>query len=268
MRPIAKILVAILVMAWALPVLWVIFCSLNLDVLGGSPSAGDIILTTANFKALHDAAIADALLNSTLVAFGSALLGTSLALVVSFGLLCRTAPMLRTLMVLFSGRTVPPVAFLLPQYLLLRGIGLGSSRWGLLLVHAFAAMSLCIILISPFLLRLHAAFFELVQIDGATSYTYFRQILFPQLLPALLFSFTAAFMLSWSDFLFAGVFVVSQHARTLPVLISSFLTSYGTAWGPMYAALTVAALGAAALIGAFILGLIAHSHRSFMYREG
>lgn len=70
----------------------------------------------------------------------------------------------------------------------------------------------------------------------------------------MLFSFVAAFMLSWSDFLFAGVFVVSSSTRTLPVLISSFLTSYGTAWGPMYAAVSVALIGAFALIGLFSIG--------------
>jgi|ERR1017187_846126 multiple sugar transport system permease protein len=233
MRLLTKAFVVALVTVWSLPLLWVIFCSFTLHLLGGVPSTGDLTLTTANFKCLQQAEVIDAVLNSTWIALGSALLGTSAALLIAFGLLCRPVPMMKALMMVFSGRTVPPIAFLLPQYMFFRNIGIGSSRWALLLVDAFTAMSLCLVFVSPFLLRLHNAFFEQVQIDGASSYIYFCRVLLPQLKGPLLFSFIAAFMLSWSDFLFAGVFVVSEPTRTLPVLISSFLTSYGTAWGPM-----------------------------------
>jgi multiple sugar transport system permease protein len=135
------------------------------------------------------------------------------------------------------------------------------------LVHSFSAMSLCLIFISPFLLRLHSTYFDQVQIDGASSYVYLRRILLPQLRGPVLFAFTAAFMLSWSDFLFAGVFVVSEHTRTLPVLISSFLTSYGTAWGPMYAAICTALSGAVILIGSFLLGRVVLSYTPSGFRR-
>jgi multiple sugar transport system permease protein len=261
MRALTKCAIISLAICWCLPVLWILLCSFSLHLLGGILNPADLTLTTAHFGELLDAGLGSAVFNSVWIAFGAAMLGTFIALLIAFGLLCRPEPMLNLLMTVLSGRAVPPIAFLLPQYLFFRTIGIDTSRWALLLVDSFAAASLCLVFVSPFVLRLHNAFFDQVRADGASSFIYFYKILLPQLYKPVLFSLFAGFMLSWSDFLFAGVFVVSANDRTLPVLISSFLTSYGTSWGPMYAAVSVSFGGAITLIVIFVFWRAVFSSR-------
>jgi len=61
------------------------------------------------------------------------------------------------------------------------------------------------------------------------------------------------FIFSWTEFLF--VLTLTQTSlKTVPVVSSTFVTSIGTAWGNM------AALGAAAIIPAFIVVLLVQRH--------
>ena len=61
------------------------------------------------------------------------------------------------------------------------------------------------------------------------------------------------FIFSWTEFLFALTLTQTQ-IKTVPVVSTTFVTSVGTAWGNM------AALGAAAIIPAFIFVLAVQKH--------
>jgi multiple sugar transport system permease protein len=61
------------------------------------------------------------------------------------------------------------------------------------------------------------------------------------------------FIFSWTEFLFA-LTLTQTSLKTVPVVSSTFVTSTGTAWGNM------AALGAAAMIPAFLFILLVQRH--------
>ena len=61
------------------------------------------------------------------------------------------------------------------------------------------------------------------------------------------------FIFSWTEFLFS-LTLTQTNIKTVPVVSSTFVTSIGTAWGNM------AALGAAAIVPAFIVILLVQRH--------
>jgi multiple sugar transport system permease protein len=234
-----RLLVGVAALLWCLPILWVFLCSFKKNLLGGIPSSITTDWTLSNFLQLGRFEFATALRNSLAVAVFSSLIGTIAGLILSLGLICRTRPLLKPLLTIISGRTVPQALFLLPQYLIARQIGLTESRFVLSLVHAFGALAIAVILLCPFVLQLHTQFSSQARLDGVSDRIYFSKVIIPQLHGPLAFSFTVAVMLSWTDYLFASIFTVGEETRTVPVLIGNFITSYGTAWGPMYASLSL-----------------------------
>lgn len=254
-----KLFVVLMGIVWSAPILWVVTCSFKGQLLGGIPESLTTDWALTNFLNLGRYSFMTGLANSIIVALLSSTIGTAVGLVLSFGLICRSKPFFRPLLLILSGRTLPLVLFLLPQYLIARRLGVAESRLTLSLFHAFGSLSIALFLLCPPLLHLHAKFFDQARMDSASDATYFLKVLTPQLFGPIAFCMAVSMMLSWTDYLFASIFVVNEDVRTLPVLIGNFITSYGTSWGPMYASLTlsffvtVVLTGCAGFIGSTLL---------------
>lgn len=236
------------------PVAWIFLCAFKSDLLGGIPSRLLSGWTLHNFADLRANGLGRAILNSVVVGLGSSFLSTGLATLLGFGFICRARPLLGPLLLVISGRLLPAALFLLPQFLLARAMGLSESRFVLVLVHAFSGLSLALILLSPFILRVHMTFNDQIRIDRAPGAIYLWRVMVPLLKLPLGFCMLAVFLLSWTDFLFSSLFTVSEEARTLPVLVGTYLTSYSTLWGPMYAAVCVSFLCSGVFVSVAAVG--------------
>jgi len=125
-----------------------------------------------------------------------------------------------------ASQMLPPVALILPAFMLLRLMGLTNSVFGLTL--AYAAMNL------PFLTWILMGFFEAIpidlewaaQTDGASSWGVFWHIVVPISLPGLASAGVLGFILAWNEFLFALV-LSGPATATVPVGLASLQTSNG-----------------------------------------
>lgn len=229
----------------AAPVGWTVLCSFKTDLLGGTPVSWHTAWGLANYRNLEQDAIGAALANSLIIGAAAALLATFLGFAACVALLCGRRPQTLLLLSIPGGRLVPAMVFVLPQFFALQALGLTETRSGLAILHAFAALPLTVVLLAPAVLRLHRQYGEPVALEGASAGAYILRILLPELRPVLALSFVLAFLASWTDFLYAGLVVVGQGVRTVPVVIGNLLTSYATLWGRMYAAVSVAIAGSA-----------------------
>src|SRR5260370_1347246 len=97
---------ATLLVAWSIPIAWVLFCALHDDLQSGIPSSFWSHWTLANFWSIQSDVFLRALWNSFAVASISALLSTVAALSISVGLMARARPRTTLLLWLASARAI------------------------------------------------------------------------------------------------------------------------------------------------------------------
>ncbi len=138
---------------------------------------------------------------------------------------------------------LPPVALVIPFYLIVRqtvdigGYELKLFDRGITLAVIYLSFNL------PFVVWILMGFFESIpsdleeaaQVDGATPFRAFRQVILPLALPGLMAAGIFAFVLSWNEFLFALI-LTGRESRTMPVALASLMTSQGNQVGAICAA--------------------------------
>jgi len=166
------------------------------------------------------------LLRSSLtIAVGSTALALILGVPAGYALArsgWRWAP---ALVYLFLGvRMVPPVATLIPFYVLMRDVGLLGTVWAVILVHATLSVSFVVWMMFAYFRSLPRELEEAALVDGCTPLGALLRIVLPLVRPGLVASALLCLMLSWNDFLYAA-FLTRSDTKTLSVAL---LSAYGT----------------------------------------
>ncbi len=166
------------------------------------------------------------LLRSSLtIAVGSTALALLLGVPAGYALArsgWRWAP---ALVYLFLGvRMVPPVATLIPFYVLMRDVGLLGTVWAVILVHATLSVSFVVWMMFAYFRSLPRELEEAALVDGCTPLGALLRIVLPLVRPGLVASALLCLMLSWNDFLYAA-FLTRSDTKTLSVAL---LSAYGT----------------------------------------
>ncbi|QTK80503.1 Sugar ABC transporter permease [Agrobacterium tumefaciens] len=152
-----------------------------------------------------------------------------------------------------STRMMPPVAVAIPMFFIFKQFSLLDTYIGIILIHGLMNLPLAVLLLKSFFDDIPAEIDESALLDGASRWTIFRRIVLPMAKGGIAATAVLCFIFSWTEFLF--VLTLTQTGiKTVPVVSSTFVTSIGTAWGNM------AALGAAAIVPAFIVILLVQRH--------
>ena len=152
-----------------------------------------------------------------------------------------------------STRMMPPIAVAIPMFFIFKSLRLLDSYTGLVLIHAVMNLPLAVLLMKSFFDDIPADIDESAMLDGASRWLTFRRIVLPMTKGGIAATAVLCFIFSWTEFLFA-LTLTQTGIKTVPVVSSTFVTSIGTAWGNM------AALGAAAIVPAFIVILLVQRH--------
>jgi len=152
-----------------------------------------------------------------------------------------------------STRMMPPVAVAIPMFFIFKQFNLLDTYLGLVLVHGLMNLPLAVLLLKSFFDDIPAEIDESALLDGASRWTIFRRIVLPMAKGGIAATAVLCFIFSWTEFLFS-LTLTQTGIKTVPVVSSTFVTSIGTAWGSM------AALGAAAIVPAFIVILLVQRH--------
>lgn len=135
---------------------------------------------------------------------------------------------------------VPNIIAIVPQFLLMKFLGLRNSLLGLIFIYTATSLSLNIFLLRGFFEQLPHELEEAVLIDGGSYLTIFLRIILPLSTPALATVAIFAFMGFWDEFVMALTFIDDPAKRTLPIAISLFQGQHGTQWGLVFAASLIA----------------------------
>jgi multiple sugar transport system permease protein len=165
--------------------------------------------------------VRNALLNSTIIAFGAAAVALTLGTLAAYGIarFRFNRPKNASLTTWFlSQRILPPVIFVTPFFLIMRELSLLDTVWGLILLNATFNLTFPIIILTQMFRELPKELEEAAQVDGASRWEMFIKIAVPLVAPGIVVSYILCMAFSWNEFLFA--FATTQdQARPMSVML-------------------------------------------------
>lgn len=135
----------------------------------------------------------------------------------------------------------PPVAFLIPYFILMTNIGLAGTYLSMVLVMQTLTIPFSIWLMKSFIDEVPREIEEAARIDGASGLTIMFRVILPLVMPGLIVTSMFAFVFAWNNAAFPLV-LSSQSTATLPIGTLSYFTNTGVTWGNIAAAAVVAML--------------------------
>ena len=120
-----------------------------------------------------------------------------------------------------------PYVTQIPNYLVVRKMGLLDSYWALILPKV--AMAFNLFLMKQFCEQLPDPLLEAARIDGAGTFTLFRCVVMPFLRPAWATLVVFTFVANWNDYFSALVFITDEAKRTLPLALQTLSGGAGAA---------------------------------------
>jgi multiple sugar transport system permease protein len=129
-------------------------------------------------------------------------------------------------------RTVPPVATLIPFYLLMRDVGLLGTWWAVILLDTTLNTAFVVWMMFSSFRALPKDMEEAALTDGCTLPGCFVRVALPLAKPAMVASALLCVMFAWNDFLYSS-FLTRADSKPISVAL---LTAYGTkdiTWGTL-----------------------------------
>lgn len=137
-------------------------------------------------------------------------------------------------------RMIPPIAIVVPLYMLWSRLGLYDSLTGLILPFIALDIPLSTWLLQGFFKGIPENLEEAAAIDDCTRFQAFRRVILPLTAPGIAATSIFSFSLSWNN-LTIPMALTMTDAATLPVLSAQVKTDDGVLWGQLgaYAVLMI-----------------------------
>ncbi len=130
---------------------------------------------------------------------------------------------------LISQRILPPVAVVIPIYVLFQRIGLLDTRTSLIATYLAVNLPIVVWLMRDYFLTIPLELEESAAIDGASRYRIFWSIVLPLSVPGLVATFLFVLVFAWNEYLLA-LFLSGADAQTLPLVIAAQNATRGPQW--------------------------------------
>ena len=193
------------------------------------------------------------LLNSLIVASVTTVLSALLGTCMGYSLVRFNTGGKHLAFWVLSQRFLPPIAVVLPIFLLYRSYGLYDTRFGLVLAYTVFTLPLSVWMMYAYFRQVPRSLEEAALVDGASWWQAFWRIAVPLALPGIVAAAVFAFIAVWTEFFFALV-LPSRNAFTLPTVFRSFVSFQGAQYGES------SALAVTSLIPSIALGILVQRH--------
>jgi multiple sugar transport system permease protein len=177
--------------------------------------------------------IARGFVNSIIVAVPTAAVGTALAVLGGYAFGRYRFPFKNTLLfVLLSVRVLPPIAILIPYFVILSALHLVGTYLGLVITYLTAVIPLMTWVLMGYFASLPLEIERAARIDGCGRLKALWHVTIPMAAPGISAAFVIAFLTAWNELLFALILTGGTAQQTLaPSLLglSPTMPSTGTA---------------------------------------
>jgi multiple sugar transport system permease protein len=131
---------------------------------------------------------------------------------------------------ILSTRMLPPIATLVPLYLLFINVGLSDTIHGMVLLYTMFNLGFTVWMMKSFIDEIPMEYEEAALVDGYTRFETFMKIVLPQAATGIATSAVFSLIASWNEFMFGSI-LTSRYARTVPPAVSVTLGIEGYEWG-------------------------------------
>ena len=137
-----------------------------------------------------------------------------------------------------SSIMIPFQVYIIPQFIIVRSLGLYNSHLALILVSSFTAIGT--FLVKQFFMTIPDSYIEAAKINGANHFYIFRTIMLPLSKPVIATLIILSFRYWWNDLFTPLIYITSRHLKTLPLGLADFVSEYDVYYGPQMAASLIA----------------------------
>jgi multiple sugar transport system permease protein len=152
-----------------------------------------------------------------------------------------------------SQRFLPPIAVVLPIFLIYRTVGLHDTRFGLIIAYTVFTLPVSVWMMFAYFKGMPRSMEDAALVDGCTRWGAFCKVAVPLAAPGIVAAAVFAFIACWTEFFFALV-LTSRNAFTLPTVFRAFLGFQGAQYGE------ASALAIVSLVPSIALGVLAQRH--------
>jgi multiple sugar transport system permease protein len=181
--------------------------------------------------------------NTLLVAVTSTALSIAVAALAAYALArlrFRGAGTLTTLLLITY--LLPASLLFIPLYRILTDLNIINSHWSLIVTYPTFLMPFATWVMMGYFRSIPVELEEAALIDGTGRFGAFWRVTLPLAAPALLSVTLFAFTNAWNEFLYAFVFITSDHLKTLPVGLQLLVFGDIYPWGQLMAASVMMAI--------------------------
>ncbi len=236
-------------LAWLLtliffaPVAWMVLTSLHKESdAATNPPSIFAPLTLDNYGLVFDRGVSSFLINSATASIVSTLLVLALAVPAAYALAIKPVEKWTDVMFFFlSTKFLPPIAALLPVYLIVKQVGMLDNVYTLVILYTSMNLPIAVWMMQSFLAEVPKEVLEAAQVDGASLTRTLISIVVPMTAPGLAATSLICFIFSWNEFMFA-VNLTATVSATAPIFLVSFISSQGLFLAKLCAAATLVSL--------------------------
>lgn len=118
--------------------------------------------------------------------------------------------------------SVPPVAMIIPQFRIIKIMGLVNTRASVILIYVGIMLPMTVYLMRNFMKTVPDSLLDAAKIDGCNSRKALLFVMVPLSVPALITSSLVNIVWVWNELLISLVFLQKENLRTLMVGITLF----------------------------------------------
>jgi len=233
------LLIVLVLIVVAFPVYWLITTSVKTGVETATfpPVYIPSQISWENYIAVFKGENLKFFVNSVIIAMSSTVLTTVMGAMAAYALAKTylSFQIRRGLMLwILITRIFPPITTIIPYYVIIKGLGMSDTHIAVIVTYVSYGLPFVIWLMLGFFQDLPADIERAAIVDGCSMWQRFSQVVLPLTLPGLAVTAIFAFIYAWNEFLYASI-LTSFAAKTLPVMISTFISDQYLRWGEMSA---------------------------------
>jgi multiple sugar transport system permease protein len=166
-------------------------------------------------------AIGRAFVNSILVSVPVAIIGTAISVLGGYAFGRYRFPLKNTLLfTLLTTRVLPPIAVIIPYFVIFAALGLVGNPLGLILIYLTSVVPLLTWVLMGYFGSLPIDLERAARIDGCSRLGALWHVMIPLAAPGIAAAFIIALLIAWNELLFAMVLVGGSPSETLsPALL-------------------------------------------------
>ena len=137
---------------------------------------------------------------------------------------------------------IPGVLVLVPQYFMFLNMKLTNNLLALSLLYAVRSVPFAVFIMTGFMKTINDSLLEAAEIDGASEFSKFFNIVIPCVKPALFVTILNNVLGTWNEYILALTFLSDEDKYTVPIGLSQLqnTSTYRVEYGGLFAGLVIA----------------------------